>query len=222
MLIPKQNGMSLIELLVSMTLGLLLLGAASSMALSSLFANKDGLRNMALEQEIQPIMSLMVRELRRSGYSRDANDDAAIPSQYFRKINMPGAAVTTFSSKKIYTGNCIIFRYDRIQSGTPPNNTLTSNEVSGFMKNNGQVLMLTSPVNLAINTCDPSDPAWQPMNTMERINVSNLSFVATTETVSNADLINKIDITLTGASPNGTFSSTLKNSAQLRNLPRVY
>ncbi|MBM9887523.1 MULTISPECIES: PilW family protein [Deefgea] len=215
----KQKGMSLIELLVSMALGLLLLGAASSMALSSLFANRDGLRNMALEQEIQPIMSLMVRELRRSGYSQFATDDTTTPAKYFRKINMPGAAVTTVSGKKIYTGECIIFRYERPGS---INNTLTSNEVSGFMLNNGQVLMLNSPTNLSINTCDASDSAWVPMNSIERINVTELKFIATTETVAGADLINQLNISITGSAKGAEFSSTLSESIQLRNLPRVY
>ncbi|MCB5195933.1 prepilin-type N-terminal cleavage/methylation domain-containing protein [Deefgea salmonis] len=217
MLNHKQLGMSLIELMVSMALGLLLLGAASSMALSSLFANKDGLRNMALEQEIQPMMSLISRELRRSGYSQLAEDDTSMPNKYFRKINMPGAIKTTVAGKNIYTGSCIIFRYD-----SNKNNILSNDEVSGFMLSNGQLLILNSPSSLNIDTCDASDPKWQAMNNKDRINITTFSMAANTETISTIDLINKIDITLTGASTDGSFSSTLKDSIQLRNLPRVY
>ena len=130
---------------------------------------------------------------------------------------MPGAAKTTDAGKNIYTGDCIIFRYD-----SNKNNILSNDEVSGFMLSNGQLLILNSPSSLSINTCDASDPKWQAMNNKDRINITAFTMVAKTETINTADLINKIDITLTGASTDGSFSSTLKDSIQLRNLPRVY
>lgn len=65
----KQQGYSLIELLIAVGLGLLVLTAVAAMLLSMVHSDADNLKAVRLSQEMRAALSLMSRDIRRSGGS---------------------------------------------------------------------------------------------------------------------------------------------------------
>ena len=64
-----QKGLSLIELMISIALGLLILVAATSMTVKSLVMNTDTLASAKLNQDIDSVTQVMVNDIRRAGYT---------------------------------------------------------------------------------------------------------------------------------------------------------
>lgn len=69
-----QRGMSIIELLIGMTVGLIVVGMVLSVYLTTLDTSGDTLKAARLNQEMSAIMNIMVNDIRRAGY---ANIDGA-------------------------------------------------------------------------------------------------------------------------------------------------
>ncbi|WP_340121141.1 prepilin-type N-terminal cleavage/methylation domain-containing protein [Methylobacter svalbardensis] len=64
-----QRGFTLIELMISMVIGLIILAAVIGMFVSMVKADNDYLKSVRLNQELRSVMSLITRDLRRSGYN---------------------------------------------------------------------------------------------------------------------------------------------------------
>jgi len=63
----KEIGFNLIELMISMALGLIVLGGAISVFLATSNSNRDVLNAIRLNQELRGVMSFVTRDLRRAG-----------------------------------------------------------------------------------------------------------------------------------------------------------
>lgn len=64
----KQNGFSLIELMVSLLIGMVVVAAVGSVAMNGLVANSANSQVLRLNQELRAAMDLMVRDVRRAGH----------------------------------------------------------------------------------------------------------------------------------------------------------
>jgi prepilin-type N-terminal cleavage/methylation domain-containing protein len=63
----RQNGLTLIELMISIALGLVVLSSLVFLIGSSMSSNAQQLKTTRLNQELRALMHLMVRDLRRAG-----------------------------------------------------------------------------------------------------------------------------------------------------------
>lgn len=61
-----QRGLSLIEMMVSMTIGMIVVSGALYLAAGSMAASRDNIRMSFLNQELRNVMSLMTNDLRRA------------------------------------------------------------------------------------------------------------------------------------------------------------
>lgn len=70
MLIPPvkkaQAGLSLIELMIAMVVGLIVIGAAIALVVSLMRSNNDSIRSMRLSQEMRAVADIMTMEVRRA------------------------------------------------------------------------------------------------------------------------------------------------------------
>lgn len=64
-----QRGMSLIEMMIGMVIGLIMLSAVGTYFVNNLKANRDAVNAAKLDQDLRAAMDLMVRELRRANYT---------------------------------------------------------------------------------------------------------------------------------------------------------
>lgn len=64
----KQQGLTLVELLIGLLVGIVVLGAASSAFLSSFSAQTDNLGLVRLNQDMRTMTDIMARDIRRAGF----------------------------------------------------------------------------------------------------------------------------------------------------------
>lgn len=64
----KQSGLTLIEMMIAMVLGLFVTGAIITLFLVTLKANGDDMKMVRLNQEMRAIMTLITRDIRRAGF----------------------------------------------------------------------------------------------------------------------------------------------------------
>lgn len=124
----SNRGVSLIELMVAMAVGLFILMGMTTILVNDLRANSSTLKATRLNQELRASMDLMIREIRRSGYVGDA-------------IQAIGNVATGQSFSNTVTisnsGNQLDFGYDANGDGT-----IASSESHGFRLNASAVQML--------------------------------------------------------------------------------
>lgn len=107
------RGFTLIELMIAITLGLIVIGAVTAFAASSVRAYAENMQSSRMTQDLRTSMTLLVREMRRAGY------DAASVSRVLTDTNPTQFALPTVS------GECVIYQYDRGIAGSAPGATET-------------------------------------------------------------------------------------------------
>lgn len=117
-IVRKQLGVTLVELLIGMLLGLLVAGAGMGLFLTSLKGQTDNIRLSRLNQDMRALMDIMVRDIRRAGF---VTDD---PKNYLANLkNNPFFGANTDVGVRSFgslTNNCIVYTYN-FDNDKPPN-----------------------------------------------------------------------------------------------------
>ncbi len=151
-----QQGFSLVELMISMTVGLIAIGGMISIFAISVKSNTESLQQVRLNQELRAIMDVMTRDIRRMGYWSNAD----------------GAKANPFMQIATNAGlDCITYSYDRVpytlSAGLP---VLENEDNLGFrLKNNAVQLRQNSA------TC-ASTSDWVNLSDTSTVNISSLTF----------------------------------------------
>lgn len=121
----RQQGFSIVEVLVSVTSGMLLTAAAITFVVKSLQINVDTVKVTRLMSELRAVMDVVERELKRAGY-----DENAIAS-----IGTGAAYKSPFARMRIVAGDsgCVLYAYDRA-GGTPGTLDLSNSEIHGLRR----------------------------------------------------------------------------------------
>ncbi|MDQ3040081.1 MAG: prepilin-type N-terminal cleavage/methylation domain-containing protein [Pseudomonadota bacterium] len=104
----KQNGYSLVELMVAMALGLIVIGAVIALVLSMMRANNQTIAATRLTQELRATAALMSADLRRAGGVTDPLTSAT---------SNGGQPDTTLAVITTATPGCIQYSYADAQGG---------------------------------------------------------------------------------------------------------
>jgi prepilin peptidase dependent protein B len=115
----KSLGMSLVELMIAMAIGLVVIGSVLAFTLSSLTSNTEYVQATRLSQELRNSMDFVSRELRRSGYDQDIGSKIA-------RYSLSNIATSPFA--RVFINNdangdgtvgdgCVIYAYDRTDNG---------------------------------------------------------------------------------------------------------
>ena len=208
----RQQGISLIEILVALAVGLLLLGAASSVGLSSLASSKDGIINSNAQQQLQVVMNSLTRELRRAGYSK--SEEAAQTATGFRNI-------------KFFGNDCVVFRYDRLPESTatlapPGDGTLVNAEVRGIRLNSNQIQVITAVTSTAMpSNCTPAaNDGWDFLSN-NSLKITALTFTPLkVMLIDGSEVIDQVTVSLTAESKSTPVQNlSISEVVQLRNRP---
>jgi prepilin peptidase dependent protein B len=122
-----QFGTSLVELMISMAIGLASLTAMASLVGHGIGLNSQLLAKSRLDEEINAIVALLVSDIKRAGY--DANmislvSDPTLPTSAFAD----SLKVSNYPAE--VANSCVTFAYDRNQNGQL--DTQNTNEHFGF------------------------------------------------------------------------------------------
>jgi len=206
------RGFSLIELLISIALGLIIVAAVTSLTVRSLDSSNDLVQMTRLEQELRDILQVMIRDLKRSGYMSADNLSGYVgqgssyvnPFQTFVADDLGDAAGVT---------RCISYSYDRDDNGLLTEDAsavgLTGTEPQetfGFRFDAaGNAVELLSgpldPLNPTPNqNCRAPRALWQDVSDPNRVRITDLRFIVSATNQELADTaINPLPPTGTGA-----------------------
>ncbi|MGZ4959179.1 MAG: PilW family protein [Methylomonas sp.] len=110
--VGDQSGFTLIELMISIVIGLIILAAAIGLFVSMTKSDSDNLKSIRLNQELRATMSLIARDLRRAGANRNAAADSSppAPTNPFSTAGTTRLAILSNSSGK--PNACVTYSYD--------------------------------------------------------------------------------------------------------------
>jgi prepilin peptidase dependent protein B len=198
-------GASLIEMMITMTLGLVSLSTVASLVGYGIGVNAKLLESSRLSQEIMAIGSLLSRDLRRAGYSANTvvmvSDPASFPSLFSNSI-----AVSAYPGEAI--NSCIIFAYDRNGSGIL--DTTDGNENFGFRLKDGAV-------EIRVDGASCVDNGWENLSDDQILEITQLTFELN-QTIDNGVHSNWLSITLQAELTKNThLSKQFTSSFMVRN-----
>jgi type IV pilus assembly protein PilW len=176
----RQQGATLIELLISVAIGLIIAASMLGMYVTSTANSSQILKSSKLNQELASLATVMVNDIRRAGISA-AGGGLSDPSDY---IAYPESSVFKEVSVK-NDGKCIIYSYDADLDGdiTAPDGF---NLYGFFLAEDAVVYMLENhSSNEYTGDCTLSDN-WKPLTDPNTVVINKLEFNLTTECV-NAD-----------------------------------
>ncbi|MED5523941.1 MAG: prepilin-type N-terminal cleavage/methylation domain-containing protein [Pseudomonadota bacterium] len=146
----RQTGMTLVELMVAMSMGLVVILAATTLFSATVGASSISARMTVLRSDLNIVANMITSDLRRAGYTANATDafgKVACTSDY--ETNCPFA----FKASRDITSSCVVARMDSNDNGTLDVN---KDEVRGYLFNNQMVHFVTSwngaPGCSAVNT----------------------------------------------------------------------
>lgn len=183
----KSSGFSLIEMMIASVIGLMLLTGITFIFTHTVKANTDILKTTHLHQELRAIMDIMVQDIRRSGYWRNAvcsiNANILSPDTIADYCGGIAGQINPFDMIVINPDDtCILYSYDATPNGildTTPNPDKIADERFGFRLNRDAVEMRQAGAD-----CDAG--GWQDISDSRSVTISRLLF--------NTDNTKSIDI----------------------------
>ena len=180
-----QSGFTITELLITMALGLSVIGSILIGYLATYTSSMDTLAASKMNQDLNAVMNLMITEFRRAGFSGDAatasnpttNDFNQAASTALRVIDsmtgntelVPVGDGTWTNGGLATSGSCIVYAYDRDEDGN-----VDLDELNGFRLNAGVVEMRTVGILASATSC--ATGTWEALTDSLFINVSVLDF----------------------------------------------
>ncbi|NDW22895.1 prepilin-type N-terminal cleavage/methylation domain-containing protein [Alteromonas hispanica] len=168
----EQSGFSLVELLIGMALGITALSALSSLVGTGIGVNANLLSGARVNEEASNIMSLLVRDIKRAGYSGATTsmvqDPSNNPSPFADSIELsahPGEAINS----------CILFSYDANNNGIFD---------AGADGDNFGYRLKNNTIEIRVNDAECDGAGWLPLTDPSTVVITALSF-AVNQTVAN-------------------------------------
>ena len=164
----KQTGLTLIEIMISLSLGIIVIGGALSIYISTIRGSTDTINSTSLNHDLDIVMQLITNDVRRSGAwggaVTSANSMLNPFSQTTTNIQIRNLANP---STVVNTGDCILYSYDGDGDGS-----VDSNEYYGFRKSGGDIqVRLSGSTNL---NC--TDGTWRALTDPDKINTTRVTF----------------------------------------------
>ncbi len=106
LMMKRQTGLSLIELMIGITIGLIIIAGVTSVYVATIGSSSDALAAARLNQELRAAMQVMTRDIRRAGFWGGAE-----PGDIDNPFTRDDTNLTVDGS------SCILYTYDANNSG---------------------------------------------------------------------------------------------------------
>jgi len=214
--VRRQRGISVTELMIGLTVGLIVLAGTLGLFTGHLRSNNDLMRTTRLNNELRGAMDMIVRDLRRASYWGDSVSGVWYP-------NIPLLLDNPFLAVDTATAGEVTYRYDIDSNGV-----VGANETFRIRHNAGD-----GTIEMLQLAADGAVTGTVPITDGELTNISALTFAPVDRTATTTCLnagagpvaptppvlhIRQLTVTLTGelrADP--TVTRTLTESVRLRN-----
>ena len=202
---PRQAGLSIFELMVAITIGMIILAGVSTLVVNQLTAANHNAKTLRLNQVLRAAMDLIVRDIRRAGHT----------CAYSNLIGATTGFTNTFTIAD--EGASATYRYEVCLA----DRTLDSTEISGFRvasgrlqkQHGGQWTDMTDGASVTIGSLSFCyEPA--PANTCLTTPPSAAEIAATQGKI----VVKNVRVTLVGSLPgDAPTSRSLQETVMLRN-----
>ena len=214
----RNTGMTLIELMVAMTVGLIVVGAVIALMVNTLNVSSRNIQSSQVAQELRATLEILSRDLRRAGGMPNVIDCYAQNSCANIYANVAYFPAVAADSAK----TCVIFSLDRDFDGAAD-----SNEWAGIRHNaSADAIELKISGDAADDDC--TDGTWVALTDTDVINVTafNLDITPTYTSLVSQDTdaniqrlleVRKVNISITGELASGGSTKTINETIRLRN-----
>lgn len=173
----KHNGFTLIELMIAIMLGLIVIGGALSIYISTIRSSSDVVKSARLNYDLDSAMQLMVNDIRRAGYWGGAVSGSDAANNSFTQV--PAAATATdiqirnvaAPTTVVSEGDCILYTYD----GGNGDGVVDTNEYYGFRLNGTELEIRTTGTAATAGDCNGAGQ-WENIIDENNVLVTNLQF----------------------------------------------
>lgn len=216
----KQAGLSLIELMISIAVGLVVVSGVISMFVSTVKSNADNLKMTRLNQELRMVMDIMSRDIRRAGFRGDGATATTASPFTMGADNLAAGTVNV-------ANDCISFTYDATALQTPPvtSGTLEDADKFGYRRDlDGAVGVIRSRSGAGATGCTTG--TWDDLTDSASIDITLLRFdvnpsppIAITSGAGISRTIRNVTITLTGQlrNSNPVINRTITETVRVGN-----
>jgi type II secretory pathway component PulJ len=200
----RQSGMGLVELMISIALGLVIAAGVGSMFVGTAASNARLVQTVRLDQELHAVMDLMLRDLRRAG-------SHGRPALLATGIANPFALDGVSAYPGEASSSCITFSYDLDQDGTL--DTAAGDERFGFRLHAQTVQMRRG----GLPCTSSASPNWETVTDIGLTRITALQF-AVSQATAGAMSVRAVRITISGK-PVGdeNIARTLVREVRVRN-----
>ncbi|MCK5121555.1 MAG: prepilin-type N-terminal cleavage/methylation domain-containing protein [Methylococcales bacterium] len=183
----KHTGFTLIELMISLVLGIMIVGTVLTIYISTIKSGSETINAVRLNHDLEAVVGLMTNDIRRAGYWGGA-------TQGSDATNNPFVAATTDlqvmdytdADGTVYVGGCLLYSYDADGNGynedpsNPGNDyagtpivVVNANEYYGFRQDRGSIWLKYS----GATTADCDDGSWQQLVDETEVDIVNNGLV---------------------------------------------
>jgi len=163
MLNKKQTGLTLIEMMIAMVLGLFVTAVIITVFSTNVRSSTENLKMIRLNQELRGVMTMMIDELKRQGYSSDSTN-----ADFMNDINTN----TSFS--------CVRYSYDEINrdpAGSETAGVQDDDERFGFKLAGNTIEWTRSGGSIGtLGSADCSNGTWTPISDPNLAEITTLYF----------------------------------------------
>jgi prepilin peptidase dependent protein B len=167
----KQYGNSLVELMISLMLGLASITAMASLVGQGIALNSSLLAKSRLDEEMNAVVAVVSHDLKRAGYFALTNELVENPTNVSNPFD-GSLNLAAYAGEPV--NSCINFAYDRNKNGVL--DTSPNNEQYGFRLRNHAV-----EIRLNGAACDES--GWHDLTEPNVVQVTALEFMVEKSTV---------------------------------------
>lgn len=179
----SNKGFTLLELLLTFVLGLIVIGGALILYMTTIRNSTDNIRTSRLNYDMDAAMQMMINDIRRAGYwGYDASTDFGAVAGSDAQNNPFNSATTMVT---IPNSSCILYTYDggngthtNAASATVSNlgtGQIESDEYFGFKLENNAIWMRLSGTPTSVG-CSDSNDTWRRITDENNITISALTF----------------------------------------------
>ncbi|MEY4750439.1 MAG: hypothetical protein RIQ60_2653 [Pseudomonadota bacterium] len=179
---PPDRGIGLLEMLVTITLGLFLVGATAGLLASQLAEHRRVLLDSRVTQELRAVVDLIARDVRRAGYWGHAVDAAADPA------SSPVNPYDGLYPLAATTDSRLGYAYSR---DTSEDDSVAGNERFGLRHNSAN---RTADWRMSGNAISPTDTdTWQALTDPGVLRITRVSVSSSEDSLDLSDRCNRGD-----------------------------
>ena len=161
----KQYGNSLVELMISMTLGLASITAMASLVGQGIALNSSLLAKSRLDEEMNAVLAVVSHDLKRAGYYAHTNKIVKNPTIFSNPFD-DNLSTSAYVGEPVTS--CINFAYDRNKNGVL--DTSPNNEKYGFR-------LRDRAVEIRLNGAACDESGWHDLTDPNVVQVTALKFL---------------------------------------------